>query len=53
MLDDDEEMRPIDVGVGDIETEPYADKMEEIQQLTEMLDVEDTEDGDNQLEDYK
>ena len=44
MLDDDEEMRPIDVRVSDIETESCADEMEEIQQLTEMLDVEDTED---------
>ena len=42
MLDDDEEMRPIDVSVSDIETEPCAD---------EMLDVEDPEDPDNQLED--
>ena len=53
MLDDGEEMRPSDVTVSDVETEPCVDEMEEIQQVMEMLDVEDPEDEDpdDQLED--
>ena len=48
MLDDGNNMRPIDVSVSDndVETEPCADEMEEIQQLTGMLDVEDPEGED-------
>ena len=47
---EDEEVEPVDVSAVNGETEPGAggvDEMEEIQQLTEILDMDDNDNGED------